>query len=210
MKAKLSDIQPGRVIVVLRNDLNPLSILDTTAQGDTLAAHVCRVLKSRKIATTGAVLDVLYGEKDALEYLSDKKFFLLETVDPITDAMLSIMEACHDQMMASGMKRLYGIWKLPILEGLGILHGSVSKMGPNPKTTMPEFPICSQAVAYPYWKAGIPIGKELGKQDWTAVTPETFLVEAMETFSLLGDLRDMTRPCYHFRLVNEVPFNGIE
>lgn len=202
-------LKPGMVGINEKGKFDPFGTVNTMAQGGSDGAHSWRVLKNGKIATTGAVAGIFYGEVDPQEYLKGKTFFLLETVDPLTDSMLTIMEECHKQLMASGIKRLYGLWKLPMLEGLAAIHGNVTKTGLKPKIGVPEFPICSQAVAYAFWEAGVPIGEALGKEDWSAVLPETFLIEAKETSYYLDYLLNGKRPCYHLKMVEPFAFSGL-
>lgn len=206
---KAGPLKPGMIGVNLKGKVDPMGTIDTVLQGDTEAAHVWWVLPNGKIASTGAVAGLFYGELEPREYLKNKKFYLLETIDPISVSMLSVMQACHEQLMASGLKRFYGIWKFPILFSLGVINGNVTKTGRTPKTTVPDFPICSQALAYPFWKAGIPIGKAQGKEDWTAVLPQTILAEAKEASFYRARLLLGERPCYFLNLVEPLPFSGL-
>jgi hypothetical protein len=205
---KAGSLKPGMVGVNLKGTFDPMGTIDTVLQGDTDAAHVWWVLPSGRIATTGAVSGILYGERDAAEYLKGKKFFLLETIDTIPNDKLAIMQHCHEQMLHSGIKRFYGIWKFLWLEWLAAIDGSVTKTGLKPKTSVPEFPICSQALAYCFWSAGMPIGAAQGKEDWTAVLPETILAEAKEVSFRLDALLLGKRPCYYLKLVEPLPFSG--
>lgn len=205
----LQMLKPGMVGVNLKGQFDPTGTLNTFLQGDTEAAHVWWVLWSGKIATTGAKWGVFYGEEDPEEYLKRRPFYLLETVDPLPAVKLAIMQQAHQEMMRSGLARLYGLWKFPILSLLAAIHGDVAKLGRKPKLTRPTCPICSQAVAYPFWCAGVPIGKSQGKEDWTAVLPETILKEAKQvSYMLAAGLIPETRqkPCYMLRTVRDTPF----
>lgn len=201
-------LTPGRVGVMLKGRLDVMGTLDTVLQGDTEAAHVWWVLPSGKIATTGAKGLLFYGEVEAARYLHGKRFYLLETVDPMSAGQLAILQAAHQEMMQSGLARLYGLWKFLLLSLLAARFGHVSKTGRLPKTTRPSFPICSQALGYCFWKAGVPIGKSQGKEDWTAVLPETILKEAKQVTFMrtLGDLESRTKPCYYLNLVSTTYF----
>lgn len=201
-------LKPGMIGVNLKGKIDPFGSLNTVLQGDTQAAHVWWVLPSGKIASTGAKFGVFYGEEDPTKYLPRRPFFLLETIDPLTSGQLAIMQAAHDEMMGSGIKRLYGLWKFGVIAALAWKNGFVEKTGLKPTNTAPAFPICSQAVAYPFWKAGVPIGKMFGKQDWSAVLPETLLAEALAVEDILtGGLLDQEKkPCFKLHLVNSKPF----
>lgn len=209
----LPTLKPGMIGINLKGDFDPLGTVDTFLEGDTKAAHVWWVLPNGKIATTGASWLVLYGEVDPAKYLRGKTFFLLETVDPLTPDQLSIMQVAHEEMLHSGWGRLYGGWKIPLLLGLELLHGSPEKMGKDPKTTRPTCPICDQAVGYPFWKADVPIGKEQGKQDWSALSPKIFLAEASQTSDLIKQgwlVRTPGKPCYYLTTVQDKPFIGAD
>lgn len=201
-------LKPGMVGVNLKGFIDPMGTIDTVLQGDTEAAHVWMVLPSGKIATTGAEKFIIYGEVEPDKYLKGKTFFLLETVDPLTAGQHTIMQAAHNDLMRSGWGRIYGIWKFPILGLLGFIHGDVEKTGKQPKRTRPVCPICSQAVGYPCWTAGLYVGKSQGKLDYTALLPETFLKEAKQTSYMLaqGYLENRSKPCYMFRTVQDIPY----
>ena len=201
-------LKPGMVGVNLKGQFDVLGTINTFAQGDTKAAHVWWVLPNGKIATTGAKALLFYGEVDPDEYLKGKTCYLLETVDPLTKWQLGIMQACHQDLMKAGAGRFYGIWKPFYIGMLGLFFGGVEKMGFKPTSKRPTFPICSQAVAYPFWKADVPIGKAQGKQDWSAVLPETILKEAQETgFDLSrGWLDNRSTPCYKLRILKDAPY----
>lgn len=203
-------LKPGMIGVNLKGDLDAMGTINVLLQGDTQAAHVWWVLPSRKIATTGAEHWAVYGERDPEEYLKNKKFFLIQTVDPLPPDKLEILQKCHDEIMASGVKRIYGGWKFALMWLIAATgSGFISKTGKKVKTTVPEFPICSQAVAYCFWSAGIPIGKANGKEDWTGVLPETILAEAQEGTDRLLYLTAGSHPCYFLNLVEQLPFSGI-
>jgi hypothetical protein len=204
------DLKPGMIGVSLKGFIDPMGTIDTVLQGDTEAAHVWWVLPSDRIATTGAKAFVFYGEVEAAKYLRGKTFYLLETVDPLPADKLARMQAAHDDLMHSGAGRLYGLWKFPLLGLLAARHGDVDKMGRKPKITRPVCPICSQAVAWCFWHAGIPIGKMFGKEDWSAVLPETILKEAKAVSFMLasGALERRDKPCYMLKTVRERPFVG--
>jgi hypothetical protein len=206
----LSILKPGMIGVNLKGRIDLMGTIDTVLQGDTEAAHVWWVLPSGKIATTGAQALIVYGEADPAEYLKGKSFFLLETVDPLTSGQLAIMQAAHQQIMRSGVGRVYGIWKFAWIWTLATLHGEVDKTGKQPKKGPPFAPICSQAVAYPFWSAGVPVGKMFGKQDWTAVLPETILKEAKAVGFMLADgqLEQRAKPCCYLKTVQDRPFIG--
>lgn len=201
-------LKPGMIGVNLKGNFDPMGTLDTLLQGDTKAAHVWFVLRNGNIATTGAKALLFYGEVDPDEYFKGKSCYLLETVDPLNSAQLSIMQAAHNEMMDSGPGRIYGLWKFGIIWGLCLIHGAVNKTGNKPKIRRPTCPICSQAVAYPFWSAGVPIGKSQGKEDYTAVLPETILAEAQQTGYMLaqGLLENRQKPCYMLRTVRDTPF----
>jgi hypothetical protein len=201
-------LRPGMIGVNLKGHIDPMGTLDTLLQGDTDGAHVWWVLPNGKIATTGAKALVIYGEADPDTYLAGKSCYLLETVDPLTAEQLKIMEACHQQIMRSGLGRIYGIWKFGVIWALALFNGDVSKTGYKPKTTRPICPICSQAVGYCYWSAGIPIGKSQGKEDWTSDLPETIIKEAKQTgYSLAqGWMNNRITPCYMLKTIQDKPF----
>jgi hypothetical protein len=178
LQQQKSGLRPGTIGVCLRGSFDPLGTIDTVMQGDTMASHVWWVLPNGCIATTGAKWGIVYGEVKAEEYLKGKSYVLLNTVDELSEEQLGIMEACHEEIMQSGVARVYGAWKFGQLEFKHILSGPVSKLGSISPFYPPKFPICSQAVAYCCWKAGIQVGKMFGKEDYTAVLPETFLFEA--------------------------------
>lgn len=176
MVLKPSEIlKPGMIGVNLKGSFDLLGTLDTILQGDTQASHVWWVLPNGKIATTGADWMVMYGEADPDKYLNGKSCYLLETIEPLTSAQLSIMEACHQALMKSGAGRLYGLWKFGVIWSLCLVHGEATRAGLKPTTKRPTCPICSQAVAYPFWTAGVHLGESQGKEDWSAVLPETIL-----------------------------------
>jgi len=203
---KTPDIQPWDIGVNLPGKRDLLGHVNTLLQGDTLAAHIWCALPDGKIASTGAKAGVLYGEVEAEHYVTRRPYFVLRTVDPIPEDKQKLLLQAHERMMVAGVKRFYGFWKYPLLMALGFRHGFIQKMGKDPKIETPDFPICSQAIAYLFWSAGIPIGKTLGKKDWTAVLPETFLDEAQVTQALLADgLKFETRPCLKLTIVRQ-PF----
>jgi hypothetical protein len=206
---KAGPLKPGQVIVCLKGSFDFFGTITDALQGDTEAFHVCIVLPNGKIATTNAIDHIIYGEREAKSYLEGRTFFILQTIDPLTDEKLAIIQKCHENIMDSGIDRLYGIWKFPILECLGIIEGAVPKMGSEPKMTRPDFPICSQAVAYCLWNAGIKVGQALGKEDWTAVIPETFLVEAKETYYYRDRILLGERPAYNLETIEPFPFSGL-
>ena len=200
--------KPGRIICHVPVGFDGLGRFNTVLQGDTECKHVELMLPNGKIASTGAKFGLWYGERD-VRSLKGKAFFLLETVDPLTSGQLSIIQQAHDEMMDSGFwGRIYGLWKFPWLWALGWVKGDIEKAGLSTKQSRPTAPICSQAVAYPMWKAGCPIGKSQGKQDWTAVLPETIIKEAKQTsYSLQnGWLDGRTTPCYKFRTLKDTPY----
>jgi hypothetical protein len=200
------DIRPWDIGVNIPGKRDLLGHVNTLIQGDTMAAHIWCALPDGKIASTGAVGGVLYGEVEAEHYVTRRPYYILRTVDPIPEDKQKLLLLAHQQLMAAGVKRFYGFWKYPLLMALGFQNGFITKMGSVPKITIPDFPICSQAIASLYWAAGIPIGKTLGKVDWTAVLPETFLDEAQVTASLLADgLKFETRPCLKLTIVRQ-PF----
>ncbi len=200
--------KPGRVICHVPVGLDPVGRFNNLLQGDNECKHVELMLPNGKIASTGAKLGLWYGERE-LSSLKGKSFYLLETVDPLTDAQLATVQLAHEDMMSSGpWSRIYGLWKFPWIWSLALMNGNVEKTGFTPKGTRPVAPICSQAVAYPFWLAGAPIGKSQGKQDWTAVLPETILKEAKDTSYDLeqGWLKRREKPCYKFKLVQSLPY----
>ncbi len=211
MVLKPSEIlKPGMVIVVTRRkgEISPIGTLNETIEGDSVADHVCLMLPNGKIGTTGAESFVLYGEVDPDEYLQGKTVYLLETVDPLTAGQLAIIQACHNEMLHSGLARLYGGWKIPYLLCLELFTGSPQKTGLKPKLTRPSCPICDQAAGYPLWKAGVEVGESVGKLDWTALSPDIYLKEGQQTaFDLAkGWLQDKGDPCYLLRTVQDKPF----
>lgn len=200
--------KPGRIICHVPVGLDLFGRFNTVLQADTECKHVELMLPNGKIASTGAKFGLWYGER-GIDSLKGKTFFLLETVDPLTSGQLAIIQAAHNEMMDSGFwGRIYGLWKFPWLWALGWVKGDIEKTGIGKKETRPTAPICSQAVAYPNWKAGIPIGKSQGKEDWTAVLPETIIKEAKDTTDNLknGWFDGRTKPCYKFRTIQDTPF----
>lgn len=209
MKKPSEYLKPGMIGVALKGSFDPMGTLDTVLQGDTKASHVWYVLPNGRIATTGAEWLVLYGDVDPDTYLQGKSFYLLETVDPLTPIQLEIIRLAHEELKKAGAGRIYGIWKFAVLWGITVANGAVDKTGKDIKTGRPTCPICSQAVAYPFWKAGVPIGRSQGKVDWTAVLPETILHEAMDTAGALqaGWMNGRTTPCYLLTTVQPEPFH---
>lgn len=199
-------LKPGMVGVNLKRRRDPLGTFTTLSQGDTEAAHVWRVRSDGTIATTGAKWGVMYGYVEAASYLLGKTFYLLETIDPLTDEQLRTMDEAEDEIQ--GINRFYGFWRYAQLYGAALQDGSVEKLGKEPNVNAPAFPICSQAVGYPYWKAGVPVGKMFGKEDYTALLPETFLKEALAVAFLIRQkaLDKHVKPCYYFHLVKQTPF----
>ena len=205
---KLS-LRPGMVGVNLKGKADPSGTINTLLQGDAEAAHVWLVLPNGKIASTGAKLGFIYGEIEAEKYLKRRPFFLLETVDPLSNGQLAIIQAAHDEMMASGIKRGYGLWKFPALYALALKNGFVEKMGATLKTTAPAFPICSQAVGYPLWRAGVLVGKMFGKLDYTALLPQTFLDEAQAVAFMLAEgaiKPNPDKPQHYLKALNDRPY----
>jgi hypothetical protein len=204
----LSLLKPGMVGVKLKGDFDPSGTLVDIIKGDSKAAHVWLVLPNGKIATTGANFGVFYGEVDPIAYLKGMAFFLLETVDQLSDTQLLIIQACHEAMLKSGIKRFYGIWKFPLLYGLDLIHGQASRTGFNIATGMPICPICSQAVAYCLWTAGVNVGESQGKEDYTAVLPETILQEGQTTLYALqkGFMANRAGNSFLLALVQVSPF----
>jgi hypothetical protein len=198
-------LRPGMVGVCLKKPIDPLGTFTTLAQGDTEAAHVWRVRRDGKIATTGAQLGILFGYVDALKYLRGKTFFLLEPVSPWTEGQLEIMDQADDAIKNQPLGRAYGIWRYWQLWAKAFAHGNVETLG-DPKGKPPRFPICSQAVAYALWKAGAPVGKAMGKKDWTGVLPETILEEAKQTSFDLQVGVVYPHPSYFLRLVQNEPY----
>lgn len=200
---------PGQIGINLKGRFDPLGTADVILQGDTKASHVWLVLPNGKIATTGAKWLVLYGEVDPDEYLKGKSCYLLETVDPLTSQQLAIIQYAHNSLMKSGPGRIYGLWKFGVIWALDFFQGQASKTGFTEKTGHPTCPICSQAVGYALWKAGVPVGKSVGKEDYTAVLPETFLQEAQQTAYDLakGYMENRTTPCYLLKTVQDSPFS---
>jgi hypothetical protein len=198
-------LRPGMVGVCLKKPIDPLGTFTTLAQGDTEAAHVWRVRRDGKIATTGAQLGILFGYVDAIKYLRGKTFFLLEPVDPWTDIQLTIMDMAEDAIKAQPLGRAYGPWRYWQFWARAFWGGDVKTLG-DTKGRPPKFPICSQTVAYPLWKAGAPVGKSQGKLDWMAVLPETILKEAKQTEYELAAGTEFKHPCYYLRLVQDEPY----
>lgn len=178
-------LEPGTIGINLKGGVNPWEQGNTLLKQDTRAGHTWYVLPSGKIATTGADWGVLYGEADPDEYLKGRQCFLLQTVDPLTAVQLAIIQTCHERLLHSGPGRVFGLWQFAWLKASVAWNGNISKIGLTPRDTRPTCPFCSQAVAYPFWEAGIPIGKMFGKQDWTAVLPETILQEAQSVGVML-------------------------
>lgn len=201
-------LKPGMVGVELKRGFSLTDTGITVLEGDTQAKHVWLVLPNGKIATTGAEKFFFYGEVEPDDYLPGKTFLLLETVDPLTSDQLEAIQVAHNELMASGLGRFYGIWKFPWLLGIEAATGFISKSGRQVATKKPICPICSQAVAYPLWKAGVPVGESQGKEDFSAVLPKTFQIEAVETaFSeARGWLNPREKPCYLLRTVKDTPY----
>jgi hypothetical protein len=172
------------------------------------AGHAWYVLPSGKLATTGADRMVLYGEVDPDEYLAGRYCFLLRTVDALTSAQLAIIEACHQRLAASGPGRIFGLWRFAWVRALVAWDASIAKARLQSTRARPTFLFCSQAVAYPFWMAGVPIGKMFGWQDWTAIFPETILQEARTVGALIasGQIDRHRKPCYYLRPVQDVAF----
>lgn len=201
-------LKPGQIGVSLFTGFEPVAFFNVMAQGDTRAKHVWMVLPNGKIATTGADKFVMYGEVDPKEYLKNKTYYLLETIDPLPQDKLDNIQKIHDQIMQSKINRFYGFWKIPEMLFVEMFKGEVDQFGNEDPNALPKFPICSQAVAYILWQTGIPIGKALGKIDYSAVTPRVILQEAEYDSAQIDSLLLGKRPCYYLRLVGNTFFTG--
>lgn len=160
------ELKPGQVLIFQGANLI------TQLQGDTNARHVAMVGKDpSRIWTTGAQAGLFFGRVNAESYLRGKQFIVAETVVPLTDAQLDIIEATNRAMNGE----FYGFWKFAQLEGRAMRTGKVKFLGkrPEPKAII-QNPICSQAVGCPLWRAGVLIGRFQGKLDATGLLPENF------------------------------------
>lgn len=177
-------MKPGTVGINLKQGI--LGTYTTVSQGDTDAAHVWIVLPNGKIATTGAKFGCIYGEVDAEEYLKDKQYYLLEPIDPLTQGQLNTLQNCHDSLMADKKARFYGfIEYLKLKRSARKGTGHIAHLGKSPTLEQPRYYICSQVTGWLCWMMGVTVGKALGKDDYTAVLPETFINEARATQFML-------------------------
>lgn len=198
---KVSDMPPGSVFSFFKEGL--LGDFTTVAQGNTNAAHVAIKLPNGKMATTGAVLKVFYGEADIEKYCEGRTFDVLYPVDPFTPEQLTTLELCHQAMMKAPLKRLYGglryaqLYKAA-LRGSGRVTAT-DKTPPKP----PQWFICSWAVGYCLWEMGCKVGKMFGKINYTGLMPEDFGNEADAVTDMLdsGQLQVVKHPCMYLRRV---------
>jgi hypothetical protein len=201
------DLQPGTIGINVKGRVDPADVprLGTVAR----AGHAWYVLPSGRIATTGADRMVLYGDVVPEEYLAGRHFFLLRTVDALTSSQLATLEMCHQRLVESGPGRIFGFWQYAWIRARLRWDAQVKDPSVPPRTALPSWLFCSQAVAYAFWTAGIPIGKMLGWQDWTVILPLTMLQEARAVNALIasGQIDRHRRPCYYLRPVQDVAFS---
>lgn len=201
-------LKPGMVGVSLKKGLfDILGTFTTLAQGDTEASHVWRVRQDGTIATTGGKAGVLFDYVDPERYLKGRQFYLLETVDPLNASQLRIMDWADELIRRQRFARAYGVWKYAQLWAKAELEGSIDSLDP-PAGKPPRFPICSQAVGFALWKAGVPVGKSQGKRDWSAVLPQTILQEAKQTRYSEAAGAFFPAPCMLLQTVQDEPFEG--
>jgi hypothetical protein len=200
------DLEPGTIGINVKGRVDPVRgpRLETARR----AGHAWFVLPSGKIATTGADRMVLYGEVDPRDYLAGRRFFLLRTVDPLTSAQLASLQTSHRHLVESGAGRIFGFLQYVWIRARLRWDARVTDPGVQPRMPRPNWLFCSQAVAYAFWMAGVPIGKMFGWRDWTVILPETILQEARTVDSLIasGEIDRHRKPCYYLRPVHDMAF----
>lgn len=150
--------------------------LITQIQGDTRAMHVCMVSNDKsKLWTTGGSFICWFAKVDANKYLPGKTFAVLRSTAPLSPVQLDSLE--NTNRLLKG--QFYGFWKYAQLEAAAFKTGFIPCLGSTPQPmALIKNPICSQAVACAFWRAGVQIGAFRGKVDATAILPETFEDEA--------------------------------
>jgi hypothetical protein len=88
--------------------------------------------------------------------------------------------------------QIYGIWKVILLIQLSKFGGVVRRLHPWP-TKVVKNPFCSEAVAYCYWKAGLRICEEMGKEEPSAITPANIKAYAEMKGTPLNIIREINQ-----------------
>lgn len=174
------NLEPGDVIFT--SDKTFTSFLIKNRQGDFAYSHVCMAGEDGVIYTTGASGAPLFrfGKVDAERYLRGKRY-KIKRYTGLTDTQKLMLVVAAESLVGKFYNFLGFFW----LNLLSFRGEVVSKLGHKPKFNFKFSVFCTQAVAFCYFKAGIVLNPEAGKEDPTAYTLESIYYDPnLKTYSL--------------------------
>lgn len=161
-------LEPGDIIFT--SDASVTSFLIKNRQGDFDYSHVCMAGEAGKIYTTGASGPPFFcfGKVDAQRYLNGKRY-KVKRYQTLTSVQKTLLISAANSLVG----KLYNFLGFFWLNLLALQGKVVSKLGRTRKFNFRFAVFCTQAVAFCYFKAGIILNPEAGKEDPTAYTLET-------------------------------------